>query len=230
MRATESGRAGIRALVFDFDGLIADTEGPEFQAWADTWAEYGHELAVEEWAHCIGTNDPNAWNPLRALGERVGPEFDAVDANDRRRARHRPAIEALTAPLPGVLDLLDEARDAGLATAIASSSDADWVPMLLDQLGLVDRFAHLSLFDGTCPAKPAPDLYLRACAALSVDPSEAISFEDSPNGIAAAKAAGMLCVAVPHHLTRTLDLRAADLIVDTLDGLRLTELFSRLGC
>ncbi len=219
----------IRALIFDFDGLIADTETPEYQAWVETWAEYGHELALEEWVQCIGTNDPNAWHPLTALTARMGADFDAAEANRRRLARHRPAIAALAAPLPGVLDLLSQASAAGLATAIASSSDAEWVPMLLEQLGLVDHFAHLSLYDGTCPAKPAPDLYLRACAAVGVDPIEAVAFEDSPTGISAAKAAGLWCVAVPNDMTETLDLSAADVILDTLDGLDLTTLSRGLG-
>lgn len=208
----------IRALVFDFDGLIADTEGPEWEAWRDTWADYGHELTLEEWCQCIGTNDPHGWDPLEQLAARVGAGFDRDEANERRRARHRPAIAALEAPMPGVVELLAQARTRGLRTAVASSSDAAWVPPLLDQLGLVDHFEHLSLFDGTCPAKPAPDLYLRACAALGVAPHEAVAFEDSPNGVAAAKAAGLWCVAVPHAITRALDLSAADVVVDTLEG------------
>lgn len=217
----------IRALVFDFDGLIADTEGPEFVAWRDTWAEYGHELTVEEWVQCIGTH--SAWHPLDALGERVGTSFDRAVADERRRARHRPLIAEL-APLPGVVDLIADAKANGLATAIASSSDADWVPGLLTALGLVDGFAHLSLYDGTCPAKPAPDLYVRACAAIDVRPHEAVALEDSPNGIAAAKAAGLWCIAVPHDLTRRLDLSAADAVVDTLAGLSVNDLLALLPC
>ena len=218
----------VRALVFDFDGLVADTEGPEYEAWRDTWAEYGHELTIEEWAQCIGT--VGGWDPLDALRARVGAGFDPDEANDRRRARHRPAIAALTAPLPGVLDLLVEAKAAGLRTAIASSSDESWVPPLLDQLRLVDHFEHVTLYDGTCPAKPAPDLYLRACAALEVAPAEAVAFEDSPNGIAAAKAAGLRCVAVPNALTRSLDLSAADVVLETLEGVGLEQLYACLGC
>jgi HAD superfamily hydrolase (TIGR01509 family) len=220
----------IRALVFDFDGLIADTEGPEYRAWVETWADYGHELTLEEWVQCIGTNDPDGWDPLRELGRRVGEGFDPDEANRRRRARHHPAIRALVDPLPGIVQLLDQADAVGLRTAIASSSGDDWVPALLLQLRLTHRFAHLSTFDGTCPAKPAPDLYLRACAALDVEPPEAIAFEDSPNGIAAAKAAGLWCVAVPHEITAGLDLSLADLVLPTLAGLDLNDLFGRLGC
>jgi HAD superfamily hydrolase (TIGR01509 family) len=220
----------IRALVFDFDGVVADTEGPEYEAWRATWEEYGHELALDEWVQCIGTNDADGWHPLTELGRRVGEGFDPDEANRRRQARHHPVIRALDTPLPGVAELLAEARHAGLRTAIASSSGDDWVPVLLAQLDLAHHFEHLSLFDGTCPAKPAPDLYLRACAALEVAPAEAIAIEDSPNGVAAAKAAGLWCVAVPHAITRALDVSAADLVLDTLDGVRLGQLQAQLGC
>ena len=220
----------MRALVFDFDGLIADTEGPEYRAWQETWADYGHELTLDEWVQCIGTNSADGWHPLEALAARMGEGFDRDEANRRRQARHHPVIRAMREPLPGIVSLLEEAEDAGLACAIASSSGDDWVPPLLAQLGLADRFAHLSIFDGTCPAKPAPDLYLRACDALRVPPHSAIAFEDSPNGIAAAKAAGLRCVAVPHDLTRGLDLSAADLVLPTLAGVTLNDLFGRLGC
>ena len=216
--------------MFDFDGVIADTEGPEYRAWVETWAEYGHELTLEEWVQCIGTNDPDGWHPLTALAARVGEGFDRDEANRRRQARHHPVIHALADPLPGVVDLLDEAESAGLATAIASSSGDDWVPVLLAQVGLTERFAHLAIFDGTCPAKPAPDLYLRACSALGVSPGEAVAIEDSPNGIAAAKAAGLWCVAVPHELTAGLDLSRADLVLPTLEGVPLDRLLALLGC
>lgn len=216
----------IRALVFDFDGLLADTESPEWEAWRDTWADFGHELTLDEWCQCIGTR--GGWDPLTALAARVGDGFDPDDAQARRRARHLPRIAALE-PMPGVVDLLDAARAAGLATAVASSSDGDWVPALLTQLGLADRFANVTFYDGTCDAKPAPDLYLRACTALGVEPREAVAFEDSPNGVAAAKAAGLWCVAVPHAITRALDLSAADLLVDTLEGFDLDRDLGRFG-
>ena len=218
----------VRALVFDFDGVIADTEGPEYEAWRATWEDFGHVLELEDWVLGIGT--VGGWDPLGELATRVGDGFDPEDANARRRARHHPAIAALDRPMPGILDLLVEARAAGLRVGIASSSEDDWVVPLLGQLDLVDHFEHLSLYDGTCPAKPSPDLYLRACAALGVDPSEAVAVEDSPNGIAAAKAAGLWCVAVPHAITRSLDLSGADLVIDTLDGVALDELLARLGC
>lgn len=219
----------IRALVFDFDGLIADTEGPEYRAWAATWAEFGHELTLDEWCACIGTAGPNVYDPLEALAQRVGSGFDHEKVSTRRRARNRALLDGLE-PLPGVLDHLAAAAARGMPVAIASSSTRAWVVPLLENLGLATSFAHLSLYDGSCPGKPAPDLYANACLALSVDPAEALAYEDSPNGIAAAKAAGLRCVAVPHDLTRHLDLSRADVVVDSLASVLLVDLLARFAC
>jgi HAD superfamily hydrolase (TIGR01509 family) len=216
----------IRALVFDYDGLIADTEAPEFQAWSEVWSAHGHELTLHEWSAAIGTVD--GFDPLHELGARVGPSFDRDAANDRRRTRHRELMEGL-APLPGVVELLRAAHAAGLKTAVASSSPPWWVQQGLEGFGLVDAFAAVRAYDGTRPAKPAPDLYLAACDAVGVAPRDAVAFEDSPNGIAAAKAAGLWCVAVPHDLTRHLDLSAADVVVDSLAEVTLEDLQLRFG-
>jgi HAD superfamily hydrolase (TIGR01509 family) len=215
----------IRALVFDFDGLIADTEGPEFRAWSETWAEHGHELSLDEWCVAIGT--VGGFDPLAELAARVGSGIGDLAAVDgRRRERHRVLMQGL-APLPGVVDHLAAAKSRGLATAVASSAPPWWVEDHLAAFGLVDAFAAVRAYDGSCPPKPAPDLYLAACAAIGVAPSEALAYEDSPNGVAAAKAAGLWCVAVPHDLTRHLDLSAADLVVESLADVSLDELLAR---
>jgi len=216
----------IRGLVFDFDGLIADTEGPEYQAWAEAWAAHGHELTLNEWCVAIGT--VSAFDPLAALASRVGANFDTAAVDATRRARHRELIADLR-PLPGVVDHLEAARALGLRTAVASSAPPWWVEGHVEAFGLVDAFAAIHAYDGSVPAKPAPDLYLAACKAIDVDPSDALAFEDSPNGIAAAKAAGLSCVAVPHDLTRHLDLSAADLIVESLAGVSLQELLDHFA-
>jgi HAD superfamily hydrolase (TIGR01509 family) len=130
--------------------------------------------------------------------------------------------------LPGVHDWLDDARRLGLPIGVASSSEVDWVAAHLERLGLLDRFACLTCFDGALRGKPAPDLYLAACESLGVAPADALAVEDSGNGITAARAAGMRCVAVPHDLTREHDLSGADLVVASLADLTLEEAIARL--
>jgi HAD superfamily hydrolase (TIGR01509 family) len=211
-------------LVFDFDGLILDTEGPVFHSWRETFEAHGATLTLEEWSDTIGR--ANAGDPAVWLAERTGLELD--DARRAARKARRDELLAAEAVLPGVHAWLDDAARLGLAVGVASSSEIDWVSGHLERLGLVDRFTCLSCFDGKLEGKPAPDLYLAACASLGVAPADALAVEDSGNGVLAAKAAGLRCVAVPHDLTRDQDLSAADIVVPSLADLPLEEAMARL--
>ena len=215
---------GIEALVFDFDGTILDTETPFFYAWAEVYAEHGLELSVEEWSTCLGTD--GGFDPFEDLMAK-GVTFDADDLLTRVRAR-KDELTDIDTLLPGISEWIHEAAELGLAMAVASSSSHTWVNGHLTRLALVDRFGHVSCRREGVPAKPEPDLYRRACEALDVDPSRAIAVEDSPNGVTAAKAAGMFCVAVPHELTASLDLNHADLVVSSLADLTLRTVIDQL--
>jgi HAD superfamily hydrolase (TIGR01509 family) len=216
----------IRAVVFDFDGLIVDTEFPIFAAWCAVFE--AHDVippTIEEWSAGIGTTegvDVESW--LRA---RVDGPID-VEAVYESRRLHRDALLEIARALPGVEAWLDEADAAGYATAIASSSPDDWVHEHLGRIGLRERFRTVVTAGGALRSKPAPDTYLEACARLGVDPGEALALEDSPNGIAAAKAAGLWCVTVPHPLTETLDLSQADLRLSSLAHCTIAEALARL--
>ncbi|MGI8792250.1 MAG: HAD family hydrolase [Acidimicrobiales bacterium] len=217
----------LEALVFDFDGLVVDTERPELEAWQAVYRDYGVGLTLDEWAHCIGTVD--AFDPHERLEELLGRGLDPEAVSAARRT-HYARLSADLAVLPGVLDWLTMAKARGLRVAVASSSPPSWVERHLTQFGLIDRFEHRSCYDGTCPPKPAPDLYTNAVTALGVEPTAALALEDSPNGARAAKAAGLWCVAVPHDLTRDLDLSMADAVIDSLAAIDLdgvVELLSR---
>jgi HAD superfamily hydrolase (TIGR01509 family) len=216
----------LRALVFDFDGLILDTERPIYESWRRVYEAEGHDLDLVKWQSIIGMDD--VWDPADELEVLVGRALDR-DALAETRRRHRNELLAAETILPGVVPLLTEAQDSGLAVAIASSSPVDWVEEHLGRLGLVDVFAHLSCRGPGLPAKPAPDLYLAAVGALGVSAGEAVALEDSAHGVTAAKAAGLWCVAVPHDLTRNSDLSAADLVVDSLAEVSLARLRDLVG-
>ncbi|MDQ1445143.1 MAG: hypothetical protein QOI20_1607 [Acidimicrobiaceae bacterium] len=211
----------IRALVLDFDGLILDTERPVYESWRWAFAQHGHDLSLDEWATCIGT--PHGWDPLASLAAVTSVDQSVIE----RRRDVRDRLLAAEAVLPGVLDLLASAADLGLPVGIASSSPLEWVGGHLERLGLAERFGCVACFREGVAGKPAPDLYAEAVASLGVQPDEAIAFEDSMHGVAAAKAAGLWCVAVPHALTAGLDLSAADLVVSSLADVSLPALLDQ---
>ncbi len=220
------GPSRLSALVLDFDGVILETEEPRLLAWQEIWSEHGLTLTLEEWSRCIGT--VGGFDPLGELQSRLGRPVDAEKLIRRKSARAEELIASLSA-MPGIVSLLEEATEAGTGVAVASSSDRHWVEGHLDRLGLTRHFSHLACFDGTVRAKPAPDLYLAALGALGVDASAAVAIEDSPNGIRAAKRAGLTCVAVPNQLTRALDLGEADLVLASLAQTGLAELGALLA-
>lgn len=215
----------MKLIVFDFDGLILDTEVPVYHAWQELYEEHGHVLPFHTWAQCIGTAD--TFDPCDDLGQRVGRVLDAATL----RGRHRERTDALIAEqrvLPGVVERLDEARALGLTLAVASSSSRAWVEGHLRRLELLDRFHTLRCAEDVPRVKPDPALYRAVLEATGVRAVDAIALEDSPNGVLAAKRAGMACIAVPNALTARLDLGAADLRLASLADVSLAGLLARL--
>jgi HAD superfamily hydrolase (TIGR01509 family) len=130
---------------------------------------------------------------------------------------------------PGIEDYLAEAERRGLATGIVSSSTREWIKRHLDRLDRANGWDVIMAADGdTERAKPRPTLYLDAIDALALAPNEAIAFEDSLNGVRAAKAAGLFCVAVPNPITATFALEEADLVIESFEDLPLPALLERL--
>ena len=217
----------IKALVFDFDGLILDTEVPAYQAWAEIYREHGVELSLERWLDYIGRE--GGWFDAYAHLEELARRPIDRDAIKVRRAARRDELVAANQLLAGVVDLFKEAKRRGMKVGIASSSRRDWVCGHLERLAFMEGWDAIACFDDVGVAKPKPDLYLRAVELLGVAPHEAVALEDSPNGIAAAKAAGLWCVAVPGALTENLDLGSADVRLPSLAGTALDDLLERLG-
>ncbi len=214
--------SSLRALIFDFDGLILDTESPVYEAWRDDYLAHGCDLPLELYAACVGS-DFNRFDPKSHLESLVGRE---IDWDERDLWRERNALERVSrlAPLPGVTALLEAANEAGLPCAVASSSPRSWVEGHLSRLGLLSRFALTRCVDDVAAPKPAPDLFLAASAALGVDPIEAVVFEDSRNGLLASLAAGCPCIVVPNRVTAHLDFSGALAVVKSLESIDLSAL------
>jgi HAD superfamily hydrolase (TIGR01509 family) len=217
----------IRAFLFDFDGLIVDTEVPSRAGWEHVYREHGHELPPEKWALVVGT--VGAWDPMAHLEELVGTPLERDRITERRR-EHEFALADAEELRPGILEYFAEARRRGLKRAIVSSADRRWIDRHLARLEqAVGWDAIVTADHDRSRAKPNPDLYLEALERLGVAADEAIAFEDSPNGVRAAQAAGIFCVAVPNEVTRALGLDEADLVLDSLAELPPAELLARFG-
>jgi HAD superfamily hydrolase (TIGR01509 family) len=219
----------IQALIFDFDGLILDTETPEYQVWQTIYREHGFELPHEEWGKIIGGYGISSFDAAEHLARLAQGQLDSVSL----RARHRSESAALTLRqpvLPGVLDYLHGAGKLGLKLAIASSSPHSWVEKHAGRLGVLDCFDEVICRDDVAAGrtKPNPDLFLLALERLGVGPNEAIVFEDSPNGVKAAHSAGIFVVAVPNPITSLLTIENANLTIPSLADLPLPELLSKV--
>lgn len=218
----------VQGAIFDCDGLLADTETPDFDAWRTMYADHGLTLDLKDWAQYIGVakgHEARDWHaPLAAA---VGATYDREAIQTRKRAHYHAAIEALR-PMPGVVALLDALRSENIPCAVASNSERVWVDRVLQITGLATRFSVIATADEVASPKPAPDVYLLAAKRLGVPPSACVAFEDSPRGLEAAHAAGMLSIAVPTALTRHLDFPRAHHLVETLEHLTLADM-RRLG-
>ena len=226
MMTSRLGRMGgvARALVFDFDGLILDTEQPIYRAWAEVYARHGEELGFDFWQTIVGRGS-NYFDPLADLEARIGRSLDRELIQAERQRRQREMVAEQTV-LPGVREWWDEARAAGVGLGVASGSLRSWVVGHLERLGL-DGCPCIRGRDDVARPKPAPDVYLAVLACLGVAPEDAIAVEDSTFGVEAAKRAGLFCVAVPSSMTRGHDLSRADLLVGSLDEVTFAEVAAR---
>lgn len=217
----------IRGLIFDFDGLIVDTEGPEYRTWQDIYRQHGQELRLELWAECVGTS-ADVFNPIGYLEKLVGHGLDREAIRAEHNAKFLAAVQSQNL-LPGIGEYLSDARHMGLRLGVASSSGREWVEGHLDRLGVLDRFECIRTRNDVALVKPHPDLYKAVLQALGLTAGEAIAFEDSFNGLKAAKAAGLRCVVIPNNVTREMPLDLADMRLASLADITLTELMARLS-
>lgn len=217
----------IKALVFDFDGIILDTETPTYRATQSIYQEYGVECPIDVYANTAGTQDEN-FDFVDYLSEQVG---HTVDRDKLVREQHKRMLALIEKEevLPGVVSILEAAKQSGLKIALATSSGNHWAQGHLERLGIRHYFQVIFQADDVEKTKPDPALYSKAVEALGVQPEEAIAFEDSYHGLIAAKAAGLYCVVIPNEVTQGLNFSKADLKLKSLADvtlLELTEVFS----
>ena len=213
----------IKAVIFDFDGLILDTESPVYQSWQEIYQFYNCSLPISEWLKCVGTAD--AFDPYDYLEAQLGQPIDRAELHKKRNALKSSLID-VESVMPGVEDRIAEAQTLGLKLGVASSSPRSWVVDNLSRLNLEHHFSTIKCCEDVERVKPDPALYVGALQALKVKANEAIVFEDSLNGVTAAKRAGIFCVAVPNAITRHSSFELADLQLSSLADMSLEEVVS----
>jgi HAD superfamily hydrolase (TIGR01509 family) len=218
----------VAAVIFDFDGIVLDSETPEYESHRRIYERCGVTLTIAEWCEVIGVwseGHDERWFARLCAQSAAAPARDAYFAE-----RQRIFEETIPAdPMRGVRELLTQLREARIPTAVASSAPARWVVGAVERIGIRPLFDAVVTGDEVAHRKPAPDVYLEAALRLGVDPRRSIAIEDSGPGLAAARAAGMKSVAIPHWLTARHDLSGADLTVAHAGELtlnRLAALFS----
>ena len=201
----------LRVVLFDFDGLLVDTETVWFREWEAVFSQYGLDLTPAIWERVVGSV---AVDPHAELERELGRTLDrsigrAADSRADAGCRDLDLRE-------GGWELLSAIDDAGMRRAIVTSSPTLWIQEHMERLGCDSWEAIISADGDPARSKPSPTLYLEALDVLEIAPEEALVLEDSTNGILAAKAAGIRVIAVPNRVTEHFDLGEADLLLDSL--------------
>jgi putative hydrolase of the HAD superfamily len=217
----------IKALIFDFDGLVIDTETPEYTALNTVYSEYGQSLPVEMYGLVVGSDYDNRFEPASHLQRLIGEALD-VDSFWKKVNGYRMDLIGKAPLLPGVKSYIHEAKALGLKLAVASSSPHAWVDGHLKRLDLYRYFDAIKCSEDVANIKPHPDLFLAALKALQIQADEAVIFEDSANGVLAARKAGIRVIVVPNPITKHMKFEGETLRLHSMADLPLGDLLSRL--
>jgi HAD superfamily hydrolase (TIGR01509 family) len=212
----------IKGFVFDFDGLILDTEAPLFKAWQEVFAENGSSLSMADWWKIIGTGGLE-YDPAEDLNQKTHGKIVVEEVRKKALDRSNRII-ADQFLQPGVEDFIRQAHHFGIKMAIASSSSFDWVYPFIEKFSLTNYFEGIFTSSDVEAVKPDPSLYTLAANRLGFAPDSVIAFEDSLNGVISAKAAGLYCIAIPNPITQNMDFTIADRIVESFTQLDIADL------
>lgn len=206
----------MKALFFDFDGLVCDTESAARRSWEELYTRLGHSLPGAVWARMAGRSNGHEV-ATSDLATRIGRPITTAELAWRGARKLTLSNEE---PLrPGIADLIGTAQEHGLRLAVVSSSGAAWVRPHLTRLGILHHFDPVVTGDDEPRHKPAPDLYFRALSETGLAAVDVVAFEDSPSGVAAATTAGLRCIAIPNGAGgNPADLQQATLVLQTLAG------------
>lgn len=203
-----------RAVIFDMDGVLADSEPTYVEAMDEVLASLGRTVSPELHRAIMGTGVEDTWTIVVRELDLPGGIEDYIPPYDRALVRR---LSKLDRPLPGVVSLVSKLRERRVPIAVASSSWTGWVEALLSGIGLRDAFDALASATEVTHPKPAPDLYLLAASKLGIPAGACIAIEDTPTGLRSARAAGMYAVQVRASSTAFPPLPEADAVIETLE-------------
>ena len=203
-----------RAVIFDMDGVLVDSEPAFFDAVSEVLAQEGRSIEWERYQRLLGTSVQHTWREVIAM---LGLRGELTDYLRRYDDVLLDCLRRPRPPLPGVVALLDELERRAAPVALATSSWRAWYDAVMESCGLGGRFRAVVTADVIERPKPAPDTYLRAAELLRVAPARCLAVEDTPPGIASARAAGMYAVQSRASSTAFPPIAGADLVIDTLE-------------
>ncbi|MCY9761645.1 HAD family hydrolase [Paenibacillus alvei] len=198
----------IKAVIFDFDGLIVDTETAWYESYSKVSKAYGVDLKIDVWGQCVGASFEE-FDPLDYIVEHADRQVDREAFKQEADVVFADIMDH-TQLRPGVIDYLEEAKRSGLRIALASSSNRNWIESYLNRFNIRSYFEVVNTSDDVERIKPAPDLYEKTIRELGINGFEAVAFEDSFHGMTAAKAAGVYCVVVPNQVTSHMEFAGSD--------------------
>ena len=212
-----------KALIFDFDGLIVDTETVIYESWAEIYEQNNQILELNTYKNCVGS-DFEQFHPGIELEKRTGKKLNWAVINTEREELIRQRLEQKK-ERTGIRYFIEDAKEKGLELAIASSSSRNWVLGWIKKLGLREHFSAFVNRDDVQKIKPDPELFLTAANLLGIAPSEALILEDSENGLKAATAAGMPCAIITNPITAGGNFSGAIVVAESFTDKRLKKLF-----
>lgn len=212
----------IKALIFDFDGTIIDTETAWYITFRDAYKTHGVDLTLEQYSQCLGTS-LHSFNPYTHLKTHHNLPIDLEEFKQLVQQQHTEMM-IKERVRPGILQLLETAKSQGLKIGLASSSERTWIDKFVKLHGIEDYFECYCTADTVKNVKPDPELYLQALEKLGVEASEAIAIEDSPNGARAAVAAGIPTVVIKNDITNQLPFSEGHHTIESLTNYDLEKL------
>jgi HAD superfamily hydrolase (TIGR01509 family) len=203
----------LRAVIFDMDGVIIDSQPYHFAVEDKMCREMGIDVSVEESHSFVGMAGEKVWGYLKNKHALMESIEELLAFENKARTAYFSSLENVH-PIPGVVELLKALKQHDIKTALASSSSVEVIEIFISKLRIKDYFQKIISGDAVENGKPDPDIFLHTAVALGEDPADCIVIEDSANGVKAAKDAGMKCVGFRNANSGAQDLSLADMVID----------------